>query len=74
MLGHRTREPFVAAEHDHHILKGGGMIRAVALVEGAAMGTWSIKNGRVLPAWFGPPATAAALEKETADIERFLVS
>lgn len=74
MLGHCTREPFVAAEHDHQILKGGGMVRAVAVVEGTATGTWSIKNGRVLPAWFGSPATAPALEQEAADIERFLAS
>ena len=31
MLGHRTREPFVAADHDHHVLKGGGILKPVAL-------------------------------------------
>jgi hypothetical protein len=74
MLGHRTREPFVAAEHDHHILKGGGILSPVALVDGVATGTWSIKKGHVEPAWFGPPAPVAALAKEVGDIERFLVS
>jgi hypothetical protein len=74
MLGHRTREPFVATEHDQHILKGGGMLKPVVLSDGVATGTWSIKKGRPEPAWFGPPAPAAALASEAADIERFLTS
>jgi len=72
MLGHRTRQPFVPAEHDHHVLKGGGMLKPVALNDGVATGIWSIKKGRSEPAWFGPPAPAAALAPEARDIERFL--
>ena len=72
MLGHRTREPFVAAEHDHHILKGGGMLKPVVLNHGTATGTWSIKKGYPKPAWFGPPAPSAALAREAADIQRYL--
>ena len=74
MLGHRTREPFVAAKHDHHILKGGGMLKPVVLRAGEAAGTWSIKNGRPQPAWFARPAPTAALDSEAADIRRFLAS
>lgn len=74
MLGHRTREPFVAAEHDHHILKGGGILKPVVLHAGEAAGTWSIKNGRPQPAWFGKPAPTAALDSEATDIQRFLAS
>lgn len=74
MLGHRTREPFVAAEHDHHILKGGGMLKPVALVAGVATGTWSIKNSQPEVAWFDRPARTAALESEITDIERFLIT
>jgi hypothetical protein len=74
MLGHRTREPFVSAAHDHHILKGGGMVRAVALTDGVATGTWSIRNGYPKTAWFGRAAPAAALDNEAADINRFLTS
>lgn len=74
MLGHRTREPFVAAEHDHHVLRGGGMLRPVVLSRGAAAGTWSIKKGRPEPAWFARPAPARAVARETADVERFLAS
>jgi hypothetical protein len=74
MLGHRTREPFVAAKHDHHILKGGGMLKPVVLHVGEAAGTWSIKNGRPQSAWFGRPAPTAALDSEATDIQRFLAS
>ena len=72
MLGYRTRQPFVAAEHDHHILRGGGLLKPVILNSGVAVGTWSIKKGRVEPAWFGQPAPAAALVGETTAVERFL--
>jgi len=74
MLGYRTREPFVAAEHDHQVLKGGGMLKPVILNGGVAAGTWSIEKGRVKPAWFGQPVPAAALASETTAIERFLAS
>jgi hypothetical protein len=74
MLGYRTREPFVAAEHDHHVLRGGGMIKPVALSDGLATGTWSIKKGRPEPKWFDRPAPTAALSVEVTDVERFLAS
>jgi hypothetical protein len=74
MLGHRTRAPFVATVHDHHILKGGGMLKPAALHAGVATGTWSIKKNRPEPAWFGPPAPAETLASEATDIERFLAS
>jgi hypothetical protein len=74
MLGHRTREPFVAAKHDQHILKGGGILKPVVLHTGEATGTWSIKNRRPQPAWSGRPAPIAALDSEATDIQRFLAS
>jgi hypothetical protein len=74
MLGYRTREPFVAAEHDHHILKGGGMLKPVVLHDGVATGTWSIKKGRAEPSWFDRPVLDAGLSSELADVERFLAS
>jgi hypothetical protein len=74
MLGHRTREPFVAAGDDHHVLKGGGMVKPVALNGGVATGTWSIRKGRAEPAWFDRPAPTAAFDSEAADIERYLGS
>jgi len=74
MLGYRTREPFVAVEHDRHVLKGGGMLKPVVLSHGIATGTWSIEKGSPKPAWFGPPAPAAALASEATDVARFLAS
>jgi Winged helix DNA-binding domain len=74
MLGYRSREPFVAAEHDHHVLKAGGMLKPVVLSDGMATGTWSIEKGRTEPSWFDRPAPTAALASEAADIERFLAS
>jgi DNA glycosylase AlkZ-like len=74
MLGHRTREPFVAAAHDRHILKGGGMLKPVVLAAGVATGTWSIEKGRPEPVWFDQPASPAALAREAADVRRFLAS
>ncbi len=74
MLGHRTREPFVAAEDDHHVLKGGGILKPIVLARGVASGSWAIKKGRPETAWFGPAAPDAALAVESADIERFLAS
>ncbi len=74
MLGHRTRGPFVAAEHDHHVLKGGGILKPVVLTRGVATGSWSIKKGRPEVAWYGRPAPGAALARESTDIERFLAS
>ena len=74
MLGYRTREPFVLAKDDRHILRGGGMLKPVVLDRGAATGTWSIKKGHPEPTWFARPTPAPALARETADIERFLAS
>ncbi len=74
MLGYRTREPFVAAEHDQHVLKGGGMLKPVVLSDGIATGTWSIKKRRPEPSWFDRPAPTGVLASEAADAERFLAS
>lgn len=74
MLGHRTRDPFVAPANDHYVLKGGGMVKPVALNGGVAAGTWSIRNARPELAWFGRPALTAALHSEATDIQRFLTA
>jgi hypothetical protein len=74
MLGYRSREPFVASEHDQHILKGGGMLKPVVLSNGVATGTWAIQRGHVQPTWFASPTAPAPLAREAADVERFLAS
>lgn len=76
LLGYRTREPFVTAADDRRILPGGGMLRPVALVDGAASGTWRLEgSGRrrsLAIDWFGPRAAPAALGAEGRDVARFL--
>lgn len=72
MLGYRTREPVVAAAHADRVLRGGGMVRAVVLVDGRAAGTWTAPAGRVSIDWFGRPAAERTLAAEIADVERFL--
>jgi hypothetical protein len=72
LLGYRSREWVVAAAHADHVLRGGGMVRAVVLVEGRAAGTWTASAGRVSIDWWGRPADSPALEAEIADVERFL--
>jgi hypothetical protein len=74
MLGHRTRRPFVDEEHDHYILKGGGMLKPVVLADGIGVGTWSVRKGNIEPTWFKQPATAEAFAREASDVQRFLAS
>jgi hypothetical protein len=51
-----------------------GIFRPFALVNGRAVATWSLPGGRVRLEPFGPIATPvrAALDREAADVERFL--
>ena len=67
MLGYRSREWIVPAEHDRRILPGGGMLKAVVLVDGIAAGTW---RGRGEVEWFG--RRQADTSAEAADVARFL--
>lgn len=69
LLGYRSRDWLVPAEHDRRILPGGGMLRAVVLGDGEAVGTWRVRQGRVQAEWFGGEADIAA---EEADVARFL--
>jgi len=52
----------------------GGMFRPFALVRGRAVGTWTMPGGQVALAPFAPlpPADAAALAADAADVQRFL--
>lgn len=74
LLGWRSRE-FVAGEHQDAVATG-GMINAVALVDGRAAGTWTMPGGRVaLRLWSGhDEATVAALEREAAAVEAYLAA
>jgi hypothetical protein len=72
LLGWASREQVVGA--DDTTVAVNGLFRPFALVEGAAVGTWSLSRGRVALAPFRPlsDADAAALAEDAADVERFL--
>ena len=60
-------------EQARRVHPGGGVLRATATVDGITVGTWSLRGGRVEIDAFGPlpQEHAAALEEESADVERF---
>jgi hypothetical protein len=70
-LGWKDRSFAVPPEHARRIHPGGGVLRATATVGGLAVGTWSLRAGRVELDLFAPEH-AGALEDEAADVERFV--
>jgi hypothetical protein len=72
LLGWTSREDIVGT-HEREIV-GGGIFRPVALVKGRAAGTWSMPGGEVVldPLTRIAKADREALEREAADVERFL--
>jgi hypothetical protein len=48
LLGWRDRSPTVPPEHAHRVHPGGGIIRAVVLEDGVAVGTWTRPRGEVV--------------------------
>jgi hypothetical protein len=72
MLGYESREPVLAAKHDRRILPGGGILKAVVLSRGKAVGTWKLTRSRLDVDWFGRPPARDALAAEAEDVRRFL--
>ena len=68
--GERTHEPGAHGT----VLAANGIFRAFALAGGRAVATWSYGRGEVTLAPFSEldGATAAALERDAADVVRFL--
>jgi hypothetical protein len=73
LLGWKDRAFAVPARHAKRVHPGGGMLRATAIVDGLAVGTWSAAKGRVELEIFGRVAAAqrAALAADGGDVERF---
>lgn len=73
LLGWKDRSFAVPPEHARRVHPGGGVLRATATVDGVAVGTWSLRRGKVELDAFATlePEHAAALEAEAADVERF---
>lgn len=74
LLGWKDRSFAVPLEHARRIQPGGGVLRATATVDGLAVGTWSLRGGRVEIDRFAPIAEeqADALGAEARDVERFV--
>jgi hypothetical protein len=77
LLGWKDRSFAVPPEHSRRVHPGGGMLRAMATVDGLAAGTWSARRRGARLAvdleLFAPVGTedAAALRREAADVARF---
>lgn len=67
VMGWKERSFAIPAAMAKRVMPGGGMFRAVVLVDGRVAGTWSRAGGRVVVD--GP---LAGLDAEIADVERFL--
>jgi hypothetical protein len=78
LLGYKSRELVVDSQHARRIHPGGGMLRPALLVDGRALGTWSIKSYRhridilIEPFRKLDDDILAELESEVADLGRFL--
>jgi hypothetical protein len=74
LLGWKDRGFAVPAEHARRVHPGGGMLRAVATVDGVAVGTWTAPRDGVRIEPFGAldAITGSALDREAADVARFL--
>jgi hypothetical protein len=72
LMGWTSRE-LVLGGHDATVVSG-GIFRPFALVRGRAEATWRLKDGRVELSPFGsvPSRDEHALERDAADVERFL--
>ena len=70
IMGWKERSFVIPAAHSKQVIPGGGMFRAVVLVDGVAAGTWSRAGGRVTVTGF--ERDVDGLELEIADVERFL--
>lgn len=73
LLGWRDRSFAVAASDAASVHPGGGVLRAVAVDDGAVVGTWRRQAGRVVLEPFGRLSgrQEAALSREAAAVARF---
>jgi hypothetical protein len=71
LLGHRTRDAIVPAEHARRVWPGGGIVRPTIVANGHAVGTWRRAGAKIELEPFAEPRDVAAGE-EVADVQRFL--
>jgi hypothetical protein len=73
MLGWKDRGFAVAPEHARRVHPGGGIVRAVATVDGAVVGTWTRRAGKIALDLFAPigDRDRRALEREARAVAAF---
>lgn len=76
LLGWRDRSFAVPDAYRRRVYPGGGMVRAVATVDGVAVGTWTLRRGTAPVVGVEPferldRASQAALDAEAEDVARF---
>jgi winged helix DNA-binding protein len=77
LMGHRDRDFIAGPDRWPAVMPGGGLVRPTILVDGAAVGTWSMRRkGREVSVELDPfeeldDETTAAVRAEVRDIERF---
>jgi DNA glycosylase AlkZ-like len=77
LMGHRDRDFIAGEERWPQVMPGGGMIRPTIVVDGVAVGTWSLKRkGGSIDVELDPfepldETLTAAMEEEIQDVERF---
>jgi hypothetical protein len=74
LLAYADRRLHLSAEHTRLVNRGGGMVKPLLLVGGVVAGTWSRPGGRVEVEPFREltPVESAGVEREVADVVRFL--
>jgi hypothetical protein len=76
-MGHRDRDFIAGPERWRTVMPGGGLIRPTIIVDGVAVGTWSIRRtGREIQVEVEPfealdDETTGAVAAEIRDVERF---
>jgi len=77
LMGHRDRDFIAGPERWPTVMPGGGLIRPTILVDGVAVGTWSVRRkGREIRVELEPfeelnDEITAATREEIQDVERF---
>ncbi|MEA2715994.1 MAG: hypothetical protein QOI99_311 [Actinomycetota bacterium] len=74
LLAYADRRLHLSPEHASLVNPGGGMVKALVAVDGVVAGTWTRPAGRVEVQPFRPLTgdESAAVEREAADVVRFL--
>jgi hypothetical protein len=70
LLGYRSRDFAVPAEHARKVWPGGGIVRPTVVANGRAVAVWKRSGTQIEIEPFGPHAVAA--DDEIADVRRFL--